>query len=58
VNPKELHKITSSMTTLALSDKLALIKENLGEVLDPEIIESVLTEGRDLKGLGFSPLRL
>lgn len=37
------------MTTLEVSEKLALIKENLAEVLNPEIIESVLTEGRNLK---------
>jgi tyrosyl-tRNA synthetase len=35
------------MTTLEISEKLALIKENLAEVLNPEIIESVLTEGRN-----------
>ncbi|KAI9740836.1 MAG: hypothetical protein M1818_004441 [Claussenomyces sp. TS43310] len=37
------------MATIAVSDQLALIKENLSEVLNEEIIESVLREGRPLK---------
>ncbi|TAQ91198.1 hypothetical protein B7494_g489 [Chlorociboria aeruginascens] len=37
------------MTTLTVSEQLALIKENLAEVLNEEIIESVLREGRPLK---------
>ncbi|RDL42175.1 Tyrosine--tRNA ligase [Venustampulla echinocandica] len=37
------------MATSTASDKLALIKENLSEVLNVEIIESVLAEGRPLK---------
>jgi hypothetical protein len=44
------------MTTLAISDKLGLIKENLAEVLNPEIIESVLAEGRNLKVYWGKPL--
>ena len=39
----------ATMTTLEVSEKLALIKENLVEVLNPEIIEAVLTEGRNLR---------
>ncbi len=37
------------MTTLEVPEQLALIKENLSEVLNEEIIESVLREGRPLK---------
>ena len=37
------------MTSLGKSEKLALINENLAEVLNPEIIENVLAEGRNLK---------
>lgn len=37
------------MATLDAKQKFALITENLAEVLNPEIIESVLTEGRDVK---------
>ena len=37
------------MTTLEVSEKLALIKENLVEVLNPEIIETALSEGRNLR---------
>jgi tyrosyl-tRNA synthetase len=37
------------MTTLTVSEQLALIKENLAEVLNEEIIESILSEGRPLK---------
>lgn len=37
------------MTTLTVPEQLALIKENLSEVLNEEIIESVLKEGRPLK---------
>jgi len=32
---------------LGVNEKLALIKENLAEILNPEVIERVLTEGRN-----------
>ncbi|KAH8810967.1 tyrosyl-tRNA synthetase [Xylogone sp. PMI_703] len=37
------------MATLTVPEQLAVIKENLAEVLNEEIIESVLKEGRPLK---------
>ena len=40
------------MTTLALSDKRNLIKENVNEALIPEIIESVLAKGQP-RGLSY-----
>ncbi|KAI0599679.1 hypothetical protein F4775DRAFT_591131 [Biscogniauxia sp. FL1348] len=35
------------MTTLNASEKFALISENLAEVINPEIIENILAEGRN-----------
>jgi tyrosyl-tRNA synthetase len=37
------------MATMEKSEQLALIKENLAETLNMEIIESVLDSGRSLK---------
>jgi tyrosyl-tRNA synthetase len=37
------------MTSMEEREKLALINESLAEVLNPELIESVLAEGRNLK---------
>lgn len=37
------------MATQTKEQKLALINENLEEVLNPEIIEKVLDEGRNVK---------
>ena len=37
------------MASLDVGERLALINENLAEVLNPEIIESVLAEGRNPK---------
>jgi hypothetical protein len=34
---------------MEMHEKLALINENLAEVLNPELIERVLTEGRNLR---------
>ena len=36
-------------TPLNASDRFALINENLAEVLNPELIESILAEGRNPK---------
>ena len=36
------------MATLTAAEKFDIIKENLDEILNPEIIEKILTE-RDLK---------
>jgi len=35
------------MTSMEARERLALISENLAEVLNPELIESVLAEGRN-----------
>jgi tyrosyl-tRNA synthetase len=35
--------------TLSKEERLSLIKENLAEVLNPEIIEGILAEGRNPK---------
>lgn len=32
---------------LSATERFALIKDNLGEILNPELIESVLAEGRN-----------
>ncbi|KAG6002227.1 hypothetical protein E4U21_003318 [Claviceps maximensis] len=37
------------MAAANAAERLALVKENLAEVLNPEIIESILAEGRDPK---------
>jgi tyrosyl-tRNA synthetase len=37
------------MSSQSTEERLALIKENLAEVLNPEIIESILAEGRNPK---------
>lgn len=37
------------MATQTKEQKLALINENLEEILNPEIIEKVLDEGRNVK---------
>ena len=37
------------MASLGIPEKLELIKENLAEVLNPEILESVFAEGRNPK---------
>ncbi|KAG5979636.1 hypothetical protein E4U55_004940 [Claviceps digitariae] len=37
------------MTAADAAERFALLKENLAEVLNPEIIESILAEGRDPK---------
>ncbi|KAG5927365.1 hypothetical protein E4U42_002308 [Claviceps africana] len=37
------------MTAADAAERLALLKENLAEVLNPEIIETILAEGRDPK---------
>jgi hypothetical protein len=34
-------------SNLGVNEKLALIKENLTEILNPEVIERVLAEGRN-----------
>lgn len=36
-------------SSLNASDRFALINENLAEVLNPELIESILAEGRNPK---------
>jgi hypothetical protein len=38
-----------TMASMEAREKLALINENLAEVLNPELIESVLAEGRNLR---------
>jgi tyrosyl-tRNA synthetase len=35
------------MTTLTAPERLALIRENLAEVLNPELIERILVDGRN-----------
>jgi hypothetical protein len=42
---EKLAQVTIESTEV--SEKLALINENLAEVLNPELIESVLAEGRN-----------
>jgi tyrosyl-tRNA synthetase len=37
------------MATMTKEEKLALINENLAEVLNPEVVEQVMAEGRPLK---------
>ncbi|KND88428.1 Tyrosine--tRNA ligase, cytoplasmic [Tolypocladium ophioglossoides CBS 100239] len=37
------------MATMTASERLALIRENLAEILNPEIIEKILEEGRNPK---------
>lgn len=37
------------MTTTKPEERLALIRENLAEFLNPEIIEKILNEGRNPK---------
>jgi tyrosyl-tRNA synthetase len=37
------------MTSLEVHERLALIRENLAEILNPEIIEKILAEGRHPK---------
>ncbi len=37
------------MATPEAKEKLALINENLAEVINPEIIEAVVNEGRHLR---------
>lgn len=37
------------MANQEVSEKLALINENLAEVLNPEIIQGILNEGRNVK---------
>ncbi|KAM6522632.1 Tyrosine--tRNA ligase cytoplasmic [Fusarium falciforme] len=37
------------MTALSIEERLGLIRENLAEVLNPEIIESIMAEGRHPK---------
>ena len=37
------------MTDIEAKSRFALIKENLAEVLNPEIIENILAEGRHPK---------
>jgi tyrosyl-tRNA synthetase len=37
------------MTDIEAKSRFALIKENLSEVLNPEIIENILAEGRHPK---------
>lgn len=37
------------MTDIEAKSRFALIKENLAEILNPEIIESILAEGRHPK---------
>lgn len=39
----------SAMAAADASEKLALIRENLAEILNPEIIEKILDEGRHPK---------
>lgn len=41
--------IRSSKQTMDPEQRLALIKENLAEFLDPEIIENIIKEGRNPK---------
>lgn len=37
------------MATTPASERLALIRENLAEILNPEIIEKIIDEGRNPK---------
>lgn len=37
------------MSIMTASERLALIRENLAEILNPEIIEKILEEGRNPK---------
>lgn len=37
------------MATLSIDERLALIRENLAEILNPEIIEDAMKEGRNPK---------
>lgn len=37
------------MANMSASERLALINENLAEILNPEIIEKILEEGRNPK---------
>lgn len=37
------------MSTLPEAERLALIRENLSEILNAEIIEKIITEGRNPK---------
>lgn len=37
------------MANLTPDEKFALIKENLAEIINPEIIEKILAEGKVLK---------
>lgn len=39
----------ATMATMGVSEKLALINENLAEVLNPEIIKKILDEERNVK---------
>lgn len=37
------------MATLSIDERLTLIRENLAEILNPEIIEDAMKEGRNPK---------
>jgi tyrosyl-tRNA synthetase len=44
------------MATLSVEERLALIRENLAEILNPEIIEGAMNEGRNPKIYFGTPL--
>ena len=41
--------IPAAMSSLSAEERIALIRENLAEMLNPEIIEKILAEGRNPK---------
>jgi tyrosyl-tRNA synthetase len=43
------HGRTRKMAEMAAADRLNLIRENLAEVLNPEIIENIIKEGGNPK---------
>ena len=60
MSPSTSLSTANTMATLGTPERVALIKENLTEVLDFKIIEDVLAEGRHPKiywGTISSPLK-
>jgi hypothetical protein len=40
-------QLLNAMASASATERFALIKENLAEILDPQIIETILAEGRN-----------
>jgi hypothetical protein len=51
VNSTGLEELPSRLKSSSMdaNEKFALISENLAEVLNPEVIESILAEGRNVR---------